>query len=116
MAPSSPQLSPSPTLSASLCGRSGRLTAVGGGPEEAHVCFLWWTDPNLIHHTSVPQRSVFELTCEVADLYHRRALLRLPKALWRGEHQIIWLELCLDDTLLVLLKPVRECTPPRGAR
>jgi hypothetical protein len=94
------------TIPASLCGCSGLLTTVGGNPEEAHVCFLWWTDPDLIRQTPVPQSSLFELACEVAELYHRRALLRLPEALWRGEHQIIWLELWLNDTLRVLLKPV----------
>jgi len=95
-----------------LCGRLGRLSALGGDPKDAHVCFLWQTDRQLWSaRPGAP--GLLEFACEVAELYHTREPLHLPKASVGGTrvggaHQVIWLEVDVDDTLVVLLKPLQE--------
>ena len=99
----------------SLCGCPGRLSVIGVPPSTERAdtqasserCFVWRTDGRLLGcapEASGAQRSLFEVACDVAELYHRNCVLRLAEGP-REALEVIWLELAADDSLLVFLKP-----------
>lgn len=98
-----------------LCGCPGQLSVIGAPPatERAHTersserCFVWRTDARLLGRVQEAvsvRRSLFEVACDVAELYHRNCVLRLAEGP-REALEVIWLELAADDSLLVFLKP-----------
>lgn len=94
-----------------FCGCPGQLAVVGDDPT-GEGCFLWRTDQQLLRSGGQPGSgcSLFELACEIADLYHHRRAFYLADI--PGEAlEVIWLELAADDALLVFLKPV-SCLAP----
>lgn len=96
-----------------LCGCPGQLSVLGAplhtedterSPER---CFVWRTDARLLGRVQEAvsvRRSLFEVACDVAELYHRNCVLRLAEGP-REALEVIWLELAADDSLLVFLKP-----------
>jgi hypothetical protein len=93
-----------------LCGCPGHLSVIasappGDRPPERRL--MWRTDTGLLRRAKMPvgaPRSLFEVACEIADLYHRKHPLNLAEGPGEGL-EVIWLELAADDSLLVLLKP-----------
>lgn len=96
-----------------LCGCPGQLSVLGVPPHTEHTersperCFVWRTDARLLgrgQEAVGARRSLFEVACDVAELYHRNYVLRLAEGP-REALEVIWLELAADDSLLVFLKP-----------
>lgn len=98
-----------------LWGCLGRLSSVGGAPTEAHACFVWRTDQQLLGCKRLPgaTSSLHELACDMAELYHRGLSVQVQGSTstallpWT-QLKVIWLELVDDGALLVFLKPATE--------
>lgn len=88
----------------SLYGFPGQLSLVGRDPA-TDGCFLWRTDQSLLRRAErTPTTSLFNLACDLAELYHQKRAFSLPDVPGTTL-EVIWLELAADDSLLVFLKP-----------
>lgn len=97
-----------PPTRAKLCGQTGLLYRVGQSMRE-QTTFVWRCD----RRWCSPGTSPLLLACKVAELYHLRQAVRLPKALPKQALAIAWLEVGCDDTLSVVLQPYPASENPR---